>query len=177
MTQPSPELLSFLQTIVLTATAVVVGWYTVETMKIRKETQRQNTLLAEQLQLLRQSAALEFERESALSAPDFKAAGGRYSGAGGRFDFINVGAPIRHVRLLEDPNDLGAETGSCPYLPTDKLLRVKIKRGPSDGETFSIVIGYSDMLDRPCATRLIRHSSGVWESLDESQDHQPKDGA
>ena len=65
------EYLLLFQTIVLFLTAAVVLWYTIETYRIRKETSKQNSLLAEQYLFLKEKEKFEIQKEISFVEPVF----------------------------------------------------------------------------------------------------------
>jgi hypothetical protein len=50
---------------ILLVTALIIAWYTYETYRIRKETSKQNTLLADQLLVMQQLSNCRLKKISA----------------------------------------------------------------------------------------------------------------
>lgn len=85
------------QTIVLLLTGVVLVWYTIETVRIRKETSIQNTLLAEQLRLMQSTRQQELEKERSFIRPYFRFGGGSSSRNHASWEFTNMGGTAKKL--------------------------------------------------------------------------------
>lgn len=93
------ECLLLVQTIVLLLTGMVVLWYTIETYRIRKETSKQNSLLAEQYLLIKEKEKFELQKEISFVEPVFKP---EYSSVGtnnGKCNFVNNGGSIKNITV------------------------------------------------------------------------------
>jgi len=93
------DTLLLIQTIVLFLTGLVVLWYTLETYRIRKETSKQNSLLAEQYMLIKEKEKFELQKEMSFVEPVFKP---EYCSVGkdnGTCNFLNNGGLIKNVSI------------------------------------------------------------------------------
>ncbi|PJZ47553.1 hypothetical protein [Leptospira saintgironsiae] len=91
------------QAVILLITAGILIWYTIETAKIRKETQRQNILLSEQIEQTKNINGIQDKNERLLSKPRLKIGGGSYDliKKSATFEIYNIGADITIEDLLE----------------------------------------------------------------------------
>ena len=89
---PFSNIITIIQTSILFLTGLVVLWYTYETYKIRKETNEQNSLLAEQLLLMQKSQKYEMEKDLSYMEPIFRKTGGHHNKKEAHLIFINQGA-------------------------------------------------------------------------------------
>ncbi len=93
------ETLLLIQTIVFFLTGIVVLWYTFETYRIRKETQIQNSHLAEQLLMMKEKEKFELHKEISFVEPVFKP---EYSNVGknnGTCNLVNNGGSIKNISV------------------------------------------------------------------------------
>lgn len=91
--------LTLIETIVLLVTAIIVLYYTMETKKIRQETSKQNSILAEQLQIQLESHKLNIKERSFVE-PIF-----RFESAyGGKYNFTNKGSRTKIIRIESEGN-------------------------------------------------------------------------
>jgi hypothetical protein len=92
------------QTIILAITAAILVWYTFETYKIRKETSKQNTMMAEQLLIMQQSSKFEIDRQISFVDPIFVDAGGSNAGNTLTRKIINKGATVKNLSIIPNAN-------------------------------------------------------------------------
>lgn len=91
------ETLLLIQTIVLFLTAIIVLWYTLETYRIRKETSKQNSLLAEQYLLIKEKEKFELQKEISFVEPVFQPEFAHPSQ--GICNFVNNGGSIKNISI------------------------------------------------------------------------------
>jgi hypothetical protein len=145
------EKLLLAQTIILFLTAVAIVWYTYETHKIRKETSKQQLILAEQLVLLQTKEKHDLEKEIALAQPIFRSSGGSWHDEGGYFEFKNHGESAKDV-CFESKSDIEATMRPASLLPTGHKLRIDIQEMPrSRPQKFPFVLRYTDKFGNPHA--------------------------
>lgn len=94
------ESLQLIETIVLTLTAFIVFWYTRETYKLRKITNEQNLILAEQLNFMREKFNVELTKETFLYEPIIEFKGGNIK----ERQFINKGKTIKNLSVVTNQN-------------------------------------------------------------------------
>ena len=149
------NVLLLVQTIVLAVTAAVIGWYTYETYLIRRETSKQNSLLAEQLDLLRQGQAHNQAKEASYVQPIFKSGGGSFSGRHATLKFFNKGGAIRN--LHGEAPTLSIKLSKRHHLGADESLMVELDGIPvPQPPSIEFVLKYEDTLGNARATRF-RH--------------------
>lgn len=94
------EALIFSQTIILLLTGLIVLWYTFETNKIRKETNKQNSILAEQLTLLQKNQEVESKKLRSFVEPLIIWTAGQYNNEKAEFKFTNDGGSITNIKVV-----------------------------------------------------------------------------
>lgn len=93
------DILILSQTIILGLTAVIVMWYTIETYKIRKETSRQNMMVAEQLLLMQQTYKFEKDKQISFIEPILVDQAGSHGENWITRRLINKGATIKNADI------------------------------------------------------------------------------
>ena len=91
--------LTIVETVILLITAIIILYYTLETKKIREETSKQNSILAEQLRI--QLETHEFEkRDRSFIEPIFRFE----SSYGGKYNFTNKGSMVKIIKIEPEGN-------------------------------------------------------------------------
>jgi uncharacterized protein YpmB len=140
------EWIMLIQTIVLAVTGFIVYWYTKETQKIRKETSNQNTILAEQLRILKESKDLETKKEQSLAEPLFRWIGGVGFRDHAEIEMVNKGATIKNVGVKTSGNIL-IQISPSSIIGSDDKVKVTIKNLPSPlPDKIIFEINYHDKL-------------------------------
>ena len=140
------EWITLIQTIVLAVTGFIVYWYTKETQKIRKETSNQNTLLAEQLRILKESNEIETKKEKSLAEPLFQWIGGVGFRDRAEVEMINKGATIKNVGFKVIGN-IQIHISPSGIIGSDDKIKVTIKNLPTpQPEKIAFEIHYDDKL-------------------------------
>ena len=93
------EILILIQTVVLFLTGLSVYWYTLETNKIRKSTDKQNSLLSQQLLFLQEKDEFDRKKEISFIEPIFRYSGARYGTNESVSSFINEGGTIKNIEV------------------------------------------------------------------------------
>lgn len=134
------------QTIILFITGIIVFWYTLETRKIRKETAKQQLILAQQLVLLQEKDKFERQKEISFVQPIFRPNGGTWNDDNGYFYLINNGEAITNI-TFESQNEINATITPTNSLDTSAKLKIEISAMPKPRpSTFPFIIGYDDKL-------------------------------
>jgi len=113
------------QTIVLFLTGLAVAWYTVETVKIRKETNNQNTMLAEQLRLMQATIQHDLEKEASFIRPFFKFGGGMRSSGIAQATFTNKGGPAKKITVT-NKGEFNITVNPTRYMDTNDNGTIQI---------------------------------------------------
>lgn len=92
-------MLLLIQTIVLAVTGAIVYYYASETKKIRTATERQNTLIAQQLILMTEKQSFELEKEKGLIEPIFRYRGASHGSDQSASDFVNEGGLVKNISI------------------------------------------------------------------------------
>lgn len=92
--------IGIVQAAILLITAIIIAYYTYETYKIRKETSKQNTLLAEQILMMQQSFQHQVKRESSFIQPILRFSSGSSGAQQTELKFINKGGPAKNLKVL-----------------------------------------------------------------------------
>lgn len=98
------EILILIQTIILFITGAIVFWYTVETNKIGKETQRQNIILAEQLLQIKKVNEFQLTKEISLTYPEIIINYFSEKESTAEFNCTNKGAAISEISISTHEN-------------------------------------------------------------------------
>jgi hypothetical protein len=123
------------QAMILIITGAIVAWYTYETHKIRNETSIQNSILAEQLLILRSSHEFEMKKDISFIEPVINFDGGSHGRTNATLNCTNKGGPIRNARIITEgvfdatirPNAINAEDrfyiilANIPLTPSNKV--------------------------------------------------------
>lgn len=134
------EWLMLIQTLILFMTGIAVAWYTYETYKIRKETSVQNSLLAEQLLILKNSYEFELKKEISFIDPIFRFEGGHLGMGSATIDYINKGGSIKNVSIRPQ-SSFTAKIVPNNAISADEKFRIMLSNipQPSSGEvTFEV---------------------------------------
>lgn len=135
------EILILTQTIVLFLTGLAVLWYTIETNRIRKSTEKQSALLAQQLLILQEKEDFDRKKEISFVEPIFRYSGANYGFESSNARFINEGGTIKNVEVVPIDNFLikiepsniirAGEPGKLKFYnypkPTPEKLKFTIK--------------------------------------------------
>jgi len=89
--------INIVQTLILFLTGLVLVWYTIETSRIRKLTNFQNTMLAEQLRLMQSTKQHELAKEIGFIKPYFRFLGGQTSADRAYWNFVNKGGAAKKI--------------------------------------------------------------------------------
>lgn len=153
------EIMFLIQSFILVITAIIIYLYTRETSKIRKATERHNTLIAQQLQLMQERNNFETRQEISFVEPIFKYENAIHGKTKSKSNFINVGGLIKDISIVAldnfiakiepksvlRPNERGKIYFShYPTPPKDKLrfeIHYKNQLGLRGRQTFYIVPG------------------------------------
>lgn len=141
------EYLLLFQTIVLFLTAAVVLWYTIETYRIRKETSKQNSLLAEQYLFLKEKEKFEIQKEISFVEPVFQH---QFSSVGldnGICNFINNGGLIKNISVIPTEK-YSINISPHNYLSSGGKGKIHIPKYPLPiPEFLHFIIKYTNKLD------------------------------
>ncbi len=132
------------QTIVMFLTGLVLVWYTYETLKIRKETSRQNALLVEQLALTKQAQDSELKKLAREIDLVFDSPGSSFDSNSMKFLFRNIGEVAKNISVRsQDGFNLSARPSDI--LPKGRELTITLNV-PTDSrpKAFSFEIHYED---------------------------------
>jgi len=133
------------QTLVMFLTGLVVIWYTYETLKIRKETSKQNALLVEQLSVMRQSQDFESKKLAGEIDPILLTPPGPSLSANSmEFSFPNQGGMAKNLSV-KFPDGFYPVVFPTDILQVGKVLKVTLSV-PSDSrpKEFSFEIHYEN---------------------------------
>jgi hypothetical protein len=154
------------QAVILLLTGGAIVWYTVETARIRKETSTQNSLLAEQLRIMRTSVQRDIDKEISFIKPYFVFGGvGQYSPDKVSLNFENKGAPAYKLSL-KPIDSFSINVTPSKILETDgsgKFTIVVPSTTPRDAK-FRFELQCFDRLNNPHLFQLYYcHYKGIFE--------------
>lgn len=139
------EYLTLIQTIILFLTGLVVLWYTYETQKIRRETAKQNSLLAEQLNLVKDSNIYQMKKEKSFLRPIFVCEGGSHSLKHTKLRMRNDGGYIS--KLSFDTNDNVIIKFQNNFINTNSKFDLNlIDINPNENDEIEFKLNYVDKL-------------------------------
>jgi hypothetical protein len=118
------------QTIVLSITAIIVLWYTIETYKIRKETSKQNAILTEQYLIQKKKEEFQLNKEINFIEPIFRPTHSSVGKTDGTCNFVNNGSLIKKISVEPTENYL-IIIHPKNYLNTGEKGRIVISRYPT----------------------------------------------
>jgi hypothetical protein len=98
------DTLMFLQTLMALATCVLLLYYIIVTGKLQRQSQEQNLLQKEQLEVARQELSQALGRERKLLMPYFRWRGGTSGANEEKWEFENLGADICNIRWSAPPD-------------------------------------------------------------------------
>jgi hypothetical protein len=141
------EWLLLFQTIILFATGAILIWYTCETHKIRKETHRNSSILAELLLILQSSHKFEVQKEISFIEPIFNCEAVSHNTDKTTIRFTNKGGTIKNVSI-KLKNNFSAKIYPDSVISADSKGRIELYglQQPVPEEVL-FEIGYENMLD------------------------------
>lgn len=141
------ETLLLIQTVVLFLTGLIVFFYTWETNKIRKETAKQNSILAEQLTIIRSSLEFEIKKEGSFIDPIFR--WGNSSGGANEIvcNFTNKGGQSK-ITEIRSMGQFPMEIYPKGMIAPDENGYIKILYKPPRPKRVSFEIHYENKLNQ-----------------------------
>lgn len=156
--------INIIQTIVLFLTGVVLVWYTIETVRIRKETNTQNTLLAEQVRLMQSARQHELEKEISFIKPYLRFGGGSSSGNQASWEFTNTGGPAKKLNA-KPLGRFGLTMSPTRFLDTNEKGHLTFTSNSlTPHEKYPFEIGCQDKIGNQYIFKFfLKHYEGIFE--------------
>ena len=114
------------QALILLMTAVIILYYTVETVRIRKETSKQNALLAEQLLVMQKGQEFTQRKEMSFVEPVFSWEGISRTGDEAIIHFENKGGQVKNLTATAKA-DVSIRVTPSQFLGTGEKGNVKVR--------------------------------------------------